>query len=74
MCGYGKGSYRVAYREGEPCPVCGAVIEKVKTGSTSSYICPRCQPLLGLLFLGFRLNFFPIDHMLKTLIYGELLV
>jgi hypothetical protein len=48
MCGYGKGSYRVAYREGEPCPVCGAVIEKVKTGSTSSYICPRCQPLLGL--------------------------
>ena len=42
--GYGKGSYRVAYREGEPCPVCGTVIEKIKTGSTSSYICPRCQP------------------------------
>jgi len=43
--GYGKGSYRVAYREGEPCPSCGASIEKIKTGSTSSYICPRCQPL-----------------------------
>jgi formamidopyrimidine-DNA glycosylase len=45
MGGYGKGSYRVAYREREPCPVCGAVIEKIKTGSTSSYICPCCQPL-----------------------------
>ena len=42
---YGKGSYRVAYKEGEPCPTCGAAIEKIKTGSTSSYICPRCQPL-----------------------------
>ncbi len=42
--GYGKGSYRVAYREGEPCPVCGAAVEKIKTGSTSSYICHRCQP------------------------------
>jgi len=43
MGGYGKGSYRVAYREGEPCPACGTPIEKIRTGSTSSYICPRCQ-------------------------------
>ena len=43
--GYGKGSYRVAYKEGEPCPVCGTAIEKIRTGSTSSYVCPRCQPL-----------------------------
>jgi formamidopyrimidine-DNA glycosylase len=42
---YGKGNYRVAYKEGEPCPACSATIEKIKTGSTSSYICPRCQPL-----------------------------
>ena len=35
----------VAYREGKPCPECGAAIEKVKTGSTSSFICPTCQPL-----------------------------
>ncbi len=35
----------VGYREGQPCPVCGASIEKIKTGSTSSFICPRCQPL-----------------------------
>jgi formamidopyrimidine-DNA glycosylase len=43
--GYGKDSYRVAYKEGEPCPACGITIQKIKTGSTSSYICPRCQPL-----------------------------
>ena len=48
---YGKrgrwdGSYfLVAYREGKPCPACGKRIEKIRTGSTSSFICPRCQPL-----------------------------
>jgi formamidopyrimidine-DNA glycosylase len=36
--------FLVAYREGEPCPACGSTVEKVKTGSTSSYICPHCQP------------------------------
>ena len=35
----------VGYREGKPCPTCGMTIEKVKTGSTSSFICPACQPL-----------------------------
>ncbi len=33
----------VGYREGEPCPVCETPIEKIKTGSTSSFVCPRCQ-------------------------------
>ena len=33
---------KVAYKEGQPCE-CGAIIKKVKTGSTSSYFCPRCQ-------------------------------
>ncbi len=32
----------VAYKEGELC-LCGTKIKKVKTGSTSSYYCPRCQ-------------------------------
>jgi len=36
--------FLVAYREGEPCPTCGTTVEKLKTGSTSSYICPACQP------------------------------
>jgi len=36
--------FLVAYREGQPCPVCGTLIEKIKTGSTSGYVCPVCQP------------------------------
>jgi formamidopyrimidine-DNA glycosylase len=43
--GYGKEQYRVAYKPDEACPDCGTTIEKIKTGSTSSFICPRCQPL-----------------------------
>jgi len=35
----------IGYKEGQPCPACAAPIEKIKTGSTSSFICPRCQPL-----------------------------
>jgi formamidopyrimidine-DNA glycosylase len=41
--GWGEGHFLVAYREGKPCPKCGAVIEKIKTGSTSTHICPVCQ-------------------------------
>jgi len=37
--------FLVAYREGKPCPKCGKTVVKIKTGSTSSYICPACQPL-----------------------------
>jgi formamidopyrimidine-DNA glycosylase len=35
----------IGYKEGQPCPACAALIEKIKTGSTSSFICPRCQVL-----------------------------
>lgn len=35
----------VGYREGEPCPRCGAQIAKIKTGGTSSFICPVCQTI-----------------------------
>lgn len=37
--------FLVGYRTGKPCPSCGTLIEKIRTGSTHSYICPRCQPL-----------------------------
>ena len=40
-----KDYFLVAYKEGEKCPDCGKIIEKIKTGSTSSYICPECQML-----------------------------
>ena len=33
----------IGYREGQPCPVCGTSIVKIKTGGTSSFICPTCQ-------------------------------
>jgi formamidopyrimidine-DNA glycosylase len=35
----------VGYRDGKPCPTCKTPVEKIKTGSTASFICPRCQPL-----------------------------
>jgi formamidopyrimidine-DNA glycosylase len=35
----------VGYKDGKPCPACGASVIKIKTGGTSSYICPACQPL-----------------------------
>lgn len=37
---------QVGYREGQPCPRCGTPVEKIKTGSNSGFICPRCQPLV----------------------------
>jgi formamidopyrimidine-DNA glycosylase len=36
----------IGYKENQPCPHCGAPIEKIKTGSTTSFICPVCQPLV----------------------------
>lgn len=35
----------IGYRENSPCPTCGTPVEKIKTGGTSSFICPACQPL-----------------------------
>ena len=43
--GFGAADLLVGYREDKACPECGATIEKLKTGSTTSYICPTCQPL-----------------------------
>ncbi len=35
----------IGYKENQPCPVCQSPIQKIKTGSTTSFICPHCQPL-----------------------------
>ncbi len=35
--------FQVGYREGKPCPICGTPIQKIRTGSTASFICPHCQ-------------------------------
>ncbi len=42
------GAYKemlIGYKEGQPCPQCGSAIRKIKTGSTSGFICEGCQPL-----------------------------
>ena len=41
--GGGFKDFLVGYREGKPCPECGTTIQKIRTGATSSFICPRCQ-------------------------------
>jgi len=43
--GFTRDDLIVAYKEGQPCPACGAPVEKIKTGSTSHFLCPQCQAL-----------------------------
>lgn len=43
--GFSMDDILVGYREGQPCPTCKTLIVKIKTGSTSSFICPMCQSL-----------------------------
>jgi formamidopyrimidine-DNA glycosylase len=38
-------SFLVGYKTGKPCPNCGTTIQKIRTGTTASYICPKCQTL-----------------------------
>ncbi len=45
----GKGDYlahaRVFRRQGQPCPVCGTIIEKIRVAGRGTHICPKCQKL-----------------------------
>jgi formamidopyrimidine-DNA glycosylase len=36
-------SFLVGYKTGKPCPNCKTPIQKIRTGTTTSYICPKCQ-------------------------------
>jgi formamidopyrimidine-DNA glycosylase len=38
--------FLVGYKTGKPCPLCGTPIVKIKTGTTASYVCPKCQPVM----------------------------
>jgi formamidopyrimidine-DNA glycosylase len=42
---YGLDRMSIGYQEDKPCPSCGTKIKKIKTGSTSQFICPQCQIL-----------------------------
>lgn len=33
----------VFHRAGEPCPICGTIIEKIKCGGRTTSFCPNCQ-------------------------------
>jgi len=35
--------FKVYQREGEPCPICGTPIEKIKVGQRGTHFCPNCQ-------------------------------
>jgi formamidopyrimidine-DNA glycosylase len=35
--------FRVYGRDGEPCPVCGTIIQKIIVGQRGTHICPNCQ-------------------------------
>jgi formamidopyrimidine-DNA glycosylase len=37
--------FRVYGREGQPCPVCGAKIQKLTVGQRGTHVCPKCQTL-----------------------------
>jgi formamidopyrimidine-DNA glycosylase len=41
--GFQQKDILVGYQAGSPCPHCRTPIEKIQTGSTSSFICPQCQ-------------------------------
>lgn len=45
----GKGNYldfaRVFRKQGQPCPVCGTIIEKTRVAGRGTHICPHCQKL-----------------------------
>jgi len=43
--GFTSKEFLVGYKEGKPCPTCRTTIQKIKTGTTATYICPKCQTL-----------------------------
>jgi len=43
--GFTMDDFLVGYKENQPCPVCGETIVQIKTGSTSTFICPVCQKI-----------------------------
>jgi len=43
--GYTIDDFIVGYKENQPCNACGEIITSIKTGSTSTFICPTCQKI-----------------------------
>ena len=34
---------QIAYRTEKPCPTCQTLVQELRVGSTTSYLCPKCQ-------------------------------
>jgi len=43
--GFDLDDFLVGYKENQPCPYCTKPIISIKTGSTSTFICPSCQTI-----------------------------
>ncbi|MBI2860492.1 MAG: bifunctional DNA-formamidopyrimidine glycosylase/DNA-(apurinic or apyrimidinic site) lyase [Chloroflexi bacterium] len=43
MPGMAHVQFKVAHRRGQPCPACGATIQRIPVRNRGSYFCPRCQ-------------------------------
>jgi len=43
--GFSIDDFMVGYKDEQPCPACGEEIVSIKTGSTSTFICPTCQKM-----------------------------
>ena len=41
--GFSMDDLLIGYKENQPCPECGDNVISIKTGSTSTFICPTCQ-------------------------------
>jgi len=41
--GFTTDYFLIGYKENKPCPICDEAIVSIKTGSTTSFICPACQ-------------------------------
>ena len=37
--------FLIGYKEGKPCPECGTLIEQIKAGGTSTFLCVKCQQI-----------------------------
>ncbi|NJD03658.1 MAG: hypothetical protein FIA99_13935 [Ruminiclostridium sp.] len=43
--GFVNSDFLIGYKVNQPCPKCGESIIQIKTGSTSSFICTKCQKI-----------------------------
>lgn len=43
LAGEGSPQPQIHGREGEPCPICGSAIKKIKVGGSGTFLCGKCQ-------------------------------